>query len=652
MTAATHLHELLLALRRQRRRRLLIEAAAFMVIAVVVAILCGMLVTRVMGTTGPGVLVARLLGYGLVLAAAARFLLLPLIRRASDAEFALYVEEHAPGLRQALLSAVQELDQPQGKQSSPALTARVVERVVKDLRPITDDGRIERPRTVRAGRVLAGAVVAGALLLTLGPAGLRDAARVLFAPWSVAIAATPPAPMVGVEPGNAEVPRGGSLDVRATLANFSADGAELVFRSDSTAEWVRIPMGRDSAGGAFAGRLFDITEPTQYYVEATGIRSPTFLLRVSDLPAVQKLAVELRFPSYTGLAPERDEDGGDVAAVKGTTVIVEPLVTRAVRAGSLTFDDGTTVPLALDSAGQLRGSFRVRENGFYRVDLVAADGRRVSGGVQYAVEALADRAPEVKIVTPGRDTKVTALEEVTIEATASDDFGVRSLELRYRVNGGEEKRVPLVGARDRSSDAQAAHTLMLEEFGLKPGDLVAYNAAARDATGQEALSDVYFLEIRPWSRDYRQAESGGGGGGGGGGGESPTEFVRQQREIVAGTYNWLRDSAATSEKQRGEDVTTLAISQGRLQGEVERLAQQLKERGLAASDTSFAAIQRELAAAAVQMKAAEEQLGQKKGRAALPSEEKALAHVQRADALYREVQVQQGQQGGGGGGGG
>jgi hypothetical protein len=653
MTAATHLQELLATLRRQRRRRLLVEAAASIVIAAAAAILAGSLVTRVFGLTGTGVLAARIIGYGLVLAAAVRYLLLPLLRRASDAEFALYVEERAPGLQQALLSAVQELDGRSAPQASPALTARVVQQAVHGLRPISADGRIERPRAVRAGRVLAAAAAALALMLALGPDDLRDAARALFAPWSVAVAATPAPPMVLVTPGNAEVPRGGALDVRADLANFSADGAELVFRSDSTMDWVRVPMGRESVGGTFAGRLFDITAPTEYYVEAYGVRSATYRLRVSDLPAVQRLAVELRYPAYTGREAERIEDGGDVAAVVGTTVIIEPAVTRPVREGTLTFDDGTSVPLALDAAGQLRGSFRVRTSGFYRVDLVAADGRRVPGGVQYAVEALSDRPPQVRIVTPGRDTKVNPLEEVTIEAAASDDHGVRALELRYRVNGGEEQRVVMLDAGARARDeAQAAHTLMLEEIALTPGDLVAYHAVARDAIGQEALSDIYFLEIRPWSRNYRQAESGGEGGGGGGGGENPGEFVQRQRDIVAGTYNWVRDSAATPERLRAEDVTTLAIGQGRLREEVEQLATRLQQRGVAGSDTTFMQIQRALADGAREMKNAEEQLGRRSGRAALPFEERALALLQRADALYRDVQLQQQQGGGGGGGGG
>jgi hypothetical protein len=412
-------------------------------------------------------------------------------------------------------------------------------------------------------------------------------------------------------------------------------------------------MGRESVGGTFAGRLFDITAPTEYYVEAYGVRSSTYRLRVSDLPAVQRIAVELRYPPYTGRETERIEDGGDVVAVVGTTALVEPMVTRPVREGTLTFDDGTTAPLTLDASGQLRGSFRVRKSGFYRVDLVAEDGRRVSGGVQYAVEALTDRPPQVRIVTPGRDTKVNPLEEVTIEASASDDYGVRSLELRYRVNGGDEQTVVMLGAGARTRDeAQAAYTLMLEEITLKPGDLIAYNAVATDANGQEALSDVYFLEIRPWARNYRQAESGGGGGGGGGGAEDPGSFVQRQRDLVAGTYNWVRDSASSTEKVRAEDVTTLAIGQGRLRAEVEQLATQMQQRGLTGSDTTFMQIQRALAEGAKEMQNAEEQLGRRSGRGALPFEERALAHMQRADALYRDVQVQQQQQGGGGGGGG
>ena len=52
------------------------------------------------------------------------------------------------------------------------------------------------------------------------------------------------------------------------------------------------------------------------------------------------------------------------------------------------------------------------------------------------------------------------------------------------------------------------------------------------------------------------------------------------------------------------------------------------------------------------MKVAEEKLGAGKPDEALPAEQRALQHLQRAEAAFREVQVAMGQQGGAGGAGG
>ena len=61
---------------------------------------------------------------------------------------------------------------------------------------------------------------------------------------------------------------------------------------------------------------------SEYFVEAAGVRSPTFTLKVVELPYVKQLDLEYHFPSYTGLAPRTVEDGGDVAALSGTDVRV------------------------------------------------------------------------------------------------------------------------------------------------------------------------------------------------------------------------------------------------------------------------------------------------------------------------------------------
>jgi hypothetical protein len=641
------LREAVRGLRARWRRRILAEGAAKVAVAALLALLAGVIVTKVVGVGAGSVVTVRVIGYLLIAAAAVRYLIGPFLGRLDDARFALYVEERAPELRQVLVSAVHELATPEPARPSPALSGRLMAQALSEVRRLDAGPGLEGSRFRRAAGLLAGAAALAALLIAVGPPVLRDVARVLFIPWSEAAAA--PVFAVQVEPGNATVPRGGALEIRATLRGFEAEGAELVLRADTASEWIRLPMLRDSAAAEFTARLFDLTSATEYYAESNEIRSRVYKLTIADLPAVSRFSLELRFPGYTGLPVERIEEGGDVAAVRGTTVSVRATTSRRVQSGSIRLDDGTTVPMTADSAGLLTGSFRVSRDGFYRLDLVATDGTAVPGAIQYVVEALEDQPPGVRIEEPGRDTKVTSVDEVTIAMRATDDYGVGSLELHYAVNGGAEKRIALSDSTPRRTrlDARAAHTLFLEELGLKPGDLVSYFATAKDGGGNTASSDIYFLEIRPFGRDYKQAESGGGGGGGGG--ETPEGLSARQRDLVAGTFNWLRDSARVSDRERRENVTTLAIGQGRLKTDVEALVRRLVERNIVSADTNFRLIHAALDSSAKEMQAAEDRLGRGAPRDALPREQRALQLAQRAEATYREVQVQMGGQQGGGG---
>ena len=85
----------------------------------------------------------------------------------------------------------------------------------------------------------------------------------------------------------------------------------------------------------FSLRLFDIAERTEYYVESNGVRLPLFRIDVANLPFVKKIDLEYRYPGFTGMAPEIVPDGGDIAAPRGTTVIVHATPTMPVKGGRL-----------------------------------------------------------------------------------------------------------------------------------------------------------------------------------------------------------------------------------------------------------------------------------------------------------------------------
>jgi hypothetical protein len=567
-------------------------------------------------------------------------------RRPDDASVALYVEERTPELRQSLVSAVETWSVPE---TSSGLSERVLNAARQGLDQIEGGKRLETAGLKRAGGWLGGLTLGSIALLAFGPATFREATVTLANPWRPVTVA--PRFFVAVEPGNVEVPRGGATEVSAVLSGFTSEDAELVFRSDTTAEWERVPMTRDTTALRFLTRLFDLDRATEYFVEASGVRSPTYRLTVVDLPAVRQVGATISYPKYTGLAPETIPDAADLAVLRGSTVSLRVATTRAATAAVLVIEGRQPIPMSPGKDGAWSGAFRVTGDAFYRIDLTSDDGRTVTG-LNYAIDALEDNPPTVRFSAPGRDTKVTSIEEITAQVEATDDFGVTSLTLHLSINGGEPKTVSLADSTIRAlKELAAAHTFFLEEWSLVPGDLVSYYAEATDGAGQTSKSDMYFLEVRPFDKTYREAEQQGGGGGGGGGQQSAEGLSERQRQLVVGTFNVVRDSA-TRAADYVEDVTTLAIGQGRLRQDVTDLLGRLRQRQMAAVDSTFDLISRELDSASRYMQQAEEQLGRRQARSAVPEEQRALQHVQRAEAAYREVMVSMGQQGGGGGGGG
>ena len=436
---------------------------------------------------------ARIFTYVALTALTIRYLVMPQLKAPSDERVALYLEEHEPSLDTTVLSAVETATHPvPASVRSATLSARLMDMAVTRAHAVRDGSRIEQRSLAGSLGVLGAILLVGIMTVGLGPDFLRTGSRLLAAPWKSAHEAQPY--FITVEPGNAELARGGDQEIRAGLHGFDTEETELVVRRGQSPDWERLPMSATRDSAAYELRLFDVKEPLEYYVEANGVRSPTYRLSVTDLPFVQRIDLEYRYPAYTGMAPEQVQNGGDIAAPKGTNVIVRAHTTMPVQGGRILIEGKEPIAMALDSAGALVGTIAVSENGFYKIELNAADGRAVPGSLDYAIDVLDDNGPTIAFLKPGRDARVTAVEEVFTEVEATDDYGVARLDLVYSVNGGEEKVVPLHGG-SRLKEVVAGHTFFLEELGLQPGDLVSYYARARDndragGAGKEAKTDI------------------------------------------------------------------------------------------------------------------------------------------------------------------
>src|SRR5437773_7087186 len=647
-----HRTELVDVIRRVRNRwrfRLALRGAVVVLAGTVLALLLSASGLESFRFSAPAIITFRILTVTVFVALLLYGLVWPLRRHVTDAQVAMYLEECDPTLEAALISAVEATANGGSAAHSPRLVEKLVEHAMDQCRALDHGRTIERSSVQRHAATLAAVAAIAALAVTYGPAYLRHGLSALLVISRSAEASSPYS--IQVQPGNTKVPRGADQTVKARLIGFTAADVSVMMRTAPGAPFDRVPLIAGAQPGAFEGMLFHLEKPTEYFVESNGVRSGTFTLTVVDLPTVSQLDLEYRYPAYTGLAPRKTE-GGDVAAIRGTEVVLHVVPTMTTPDGRVLLSDGGARPLVRQADGSLTSSFKIDHQGLYRIELTGPHGEKVEASPQYTIDVIDDQPPSVHFTKPGRDSQASPVEDLFLEARADDDYGVKSLQLFYSVNGSTPKSINLFSGRPLT-EVSGAHTIYLEELGLKPGDFVSYYAKASDTDAVQGskttTSDIYFVQIRPFKKDYKPAQSQAGGGGGGGG-QQVGQLSQQQREIVSATFNIVRDKAKTKPEKFRENVVFLNLAQAKLREQVEELVGKLKAR-LGAVDPAYNKIAEALPKAAEEMKLAEADLKAMKADSALSPEQRALKMLQDVEQQY-DLQVVQQQDGGGGDGGG
>jgi hypothetical protein len=573
----------------------------------------------------------------------------PFWQRISDGRLARLIEEHTPGTDDRLVSAV-EFTHERNKGISPAILNHLHADANSVAESLNLGNVIKQSRLLAYGSAALLSLLVFAAVLKWGPREISEGVARLVAPTT--LAASTNAMSIKVRPGTARVPKSSDQDILATLVNFDSQNVTIFSRAaGSKNDWQGQIMEPAKARSDFRFSIFNIQDSIEYFVESNNVRSDVFKLTVVDLPYVKQLDLVLNFPSFTHLPSKTIEDGGDVAAIKGTVATVTAHVTGKVRAARMVLADGRKIEMKPSDA-VYSGELTVTADTSYYIELVSLDGEAYRGSNEYDITVLTDQPPTVSIERPGRDKKATNLEEVFTQVRAEDDFGVVSIDLHFSVNGGPEKQVNLQGlSRESAQVLTGAHTFFLEEFKLKPGDFISYYAKARDASN-ETTSDIYFIEIKPFEMQYRQSQQQGGGQGQGD--QDQNALSRRQKDLIAATHRLIRESEKYTAQERKDDYETVAAGQEKLRTDtlefIDRMGRRLGEQ--IEGQKELAEMAEHLKQAAREMEGAPPPLRKESGKEALPSEQRALQRLLAADAIFREVQVAFGNQNNGSGAGG
>ena len=531
-------------------------------------------------------------------------------------------------------------------------TSPLVELLAEDAMQVASRTPVDEvvpPRRIQLNAVVAIlALCAVGALLMLTPDHWRYASRHLLLGAELPREVVPIRKIV-VHPGDVTVRRNSDLAIRASTEGFDPAQATIFVRFADQGEWERAPMQSDSPG-TFGFKLYALRSPLTYYIDADGTRSAEHRVSLVDLPRIERVRLTYDYPDWTGLASEVDEASRDIRAVAGTQVTVE-IESDAPLEHPVLIHDGRSETLAPKGAATA-GTLAIEKPGTYHIAAMVA-GEHVALSDEYAIEIVPDEKPVVQIERPGRDWRATNIEEVPVRVRAEDDFRLQSVELRYSINGGEWRSLPL----DRGVKESRAKTLLeLEKLGeqsqalsgsplLSPGDLVSYYAVAKDHK-RSVKTDLFMVQVQPFERRFSQQN---GGGGGGGLADEQGAISERQREILLATWNLQRADATNrrSREQLEDNAKMLSDMQTTLAQQARTLATRTRARAQVEADERVRNFVESLERAATAMDPAAAHLSAFELEKAVPIEQQALQQLLRAEAAFREVQVSMQNDGGG-----
>lgn len=429
------------------------------------------------------------------------------LHAADGDSLAAAVEERYPLLGERLTTAVEVAGTTDPAHGSPELIRALLRDAEYRTRLLDFTESIPTRNTTRWG-IACTSVLIAAMVVLFTMQGAASQTKRFFAPWTGTNGA---AFRIVVTSGDPTIPRGepttlASYFERKEMTVELPSSATLLVRQANRPE-EPLAMRVDERGAWYA-TVRDVQTPFDYSIKAGGIATEWHHVAVVDPLRIRSAAVTIFPPAYIKKAedpPTTFEGLSSISVPQYSTVRFDIQFTSPPREAWLELfpdsdePDAPTQKLRMElneSAGLINR--RAKFSGRYRI-LAEADGI-LFVSPQNRLDIVVDAPPWFDTVTGFvTEPRPARLDDtLKVNCVANDDFGIRSVELEYRINGGEVEQLSLPLLRGKTNSTSASAQLSLAGK-VRDGDTLEYRLAAADNR------DIPDLKLLPQKKYYPNA---------------------------------------------------------------------------------------------------------------------------------------------------
>ena len=434
-----------------------------------------------------------------------------------DLETARDVGRAIPRLNDRLVNTLQLLADGDTRR---LYSGDLIEASLADLRAdcegIDFTSTVDRAGSKRMGRFLLVCTLSGVLLFALFPTAFFGAAGRLFH-FNEAYALPSPFRFV-VEPGSRELIKGETVPIRVRVLGETPGEITIAFRRRGDLYYEEKVLQADGAG-EFRHQFASLTETTEYYVQARGVRGEDYTLTVMDRPLIRALRLTVFPPAYSRL-PERrqDDNAGDVAALRGARIRFEIEANKVLNSAQVSLSDSAKLPLEV-SGKNAHGTLVLMKERSYHIDLRDSARTGSVDPVEYSLKIVPDAFPSVTLLSPGENLDLTDTAPVDLLAKIADDYGFSSVRLGYKLVQSKYEKpaqeftyVPLPVPPGGTIEALVPYRWSIAALHMVPEDIVSYFVEVFDndiiSGPKSAMSEIYSLRLPSMDEVFAQADKG------------------------------------------------------------------------------------------------------------------------------------------------